>query len=147
MLYTSTESTFDHARPFFLKLESVVLSISLLAIMPHVSLTPLKFIQNVCHAGHWVRYRGQRSHGHQLAFTKFKELISGLSFLRKKGFFICRCYYLLYSVTITSPFSLSLLGSWISTERSFLGNVCQFPVASSWGPLEVIWHPDCDVSL
>lgn len=35
----------------------------LCSLTSHVSLTPLEFIQSGCHAGHCVRYRGQRSDG------------------------------------------------------------------------------------
>lgn len=68
----------------------------------------------MCHAG-------QRSHGHQLAFTKYKELASGLSFLRRKAFSFLDAT-ILYSVTVSSPLSLHLLGSsklGINREKSF----------------------------
>lgn len=57
----------------------------LCSLISHVSLTPLEFMQNGCHAGHCVSCRGQRSHGHQLAFTGCSaELISESSFQSKK---------------------------------------------------------------
>lgn len=121
MLCTSTESTFDPARPFVLKPESSALSVSL--TLSHIPCFPDTTELYPKRVSGWtlgqIRGGGQRSGGHQLAFTKYKDLISGLP---KKGFFICRCFSLLYSVTITPPFSLSLLGSSkldINSEMAF----------------------------
>lgn len=122
------ESTFDNARPLFLQLESIALSIPRTPVMPpHVSLTSLKFIRNVCHAGHWVRYRVQRSHGRQLAFTKYKELIAGLSFLGRKAFsFVdATISYILSLLLLHFPGVSWVPLNWILTERSLLGNACQ----------------------
>lgn len=68
----------------------------------------------MCHAG-------QRSHEHQLAFTKYKELASGLPFLRRKAFSFLDAT-ILYSVTVSSPLSLHLLDSsklGINREKPF----------------------------